>query len=227
MLQMDYLDQQLSRLPVTVRMNAGPQHRLTNRFGPIVAWGSFGDASYRALLSTLTYERGMTRATLAYTLGWSKAEFLGASDAGYPDTASYNMQWAGSDERHRVVLSGTTHAPWGILFSTIATVASPHPYAVLLGTDANGTGVTTDDWPDGIRSARPRGWANWYRNVDVRIGKAIGAARGRVVGTADVFNLFNTANHADFRNMANQPDYGQPIGDYARRQAQIGLRYQF
>ncbi len=227
MLQMDYLAQQLSRLPVTVRMNAGTQHRLTNGFGPIVVWGSFGDASYRALLSTLTYERGATRVTAAYTLGWSKAEFFGNSDAAYPDTASYNMQWAGTDERHRVVLSGIANGPWGLRFSTIATVASPHPYAVFLGTDANGTGTPNDDWPNGIRSARPHGWANWYRNVDMRIGKAIGAARGRLVATADVFNLFNTANHSDFRNMANQADYGQPIGDYARRQAQVGLRYQF
>jgi hypothetical protein len=225
-LQMDYLDQQLSRLPVTVRMNAG-QRRLTNRFGPIVVWGSFGDGSYRALLSTLTYERGTARLTAAYTLGWSKAEFLGASDAGYPDSASYNMQWASTDERHRLVLSGVADGPFGFQFSTIATVASPHPYAITLGTDANGSGVLYDDWPNGIRSARQHGWAYWYRNVDVRVGKAIGAARGRLIATADVFNVFNTSNHSDYRSMQNQPDYGLPIGDYARRQAQVGMRYQF
>jgi hypothetical protein len=67
----------------------------------------------------------------------------------------------------------------------------------------------------------------WYRNVDVRVGKAIGAARGHLVATVDVFNVFNTANHSDYRSMQNQPDYGLPIGDYARRQAQIGMRYQF
>ena len=225
-LQTDYLDQRLTHLPVTVRMNTA-QRPLTNRFGPITTWGSFGDGSYRALLSTLTYDRGSMRVTAAYTLGWSKAEFLGGSDAGYPDSASYNMQWASTDERHRIVLSGIADGPFGLQLSTIVTVASPRPYAILLGTDANSTGVPYDDWPDGIRTARHHGWRYWYRNVDVRVGKAIGVTTGRLVATVDVFNLFNTANHADYRNMLNEPDYGLPIGDYARRQAQVGMRYQF
>jgi len=225
-LQADYLDQRLSHLPVTVRMNAGPQ-KLTALFGPITTWGSFGDGSYRAFLSTLTYDRGSTRVTAAYTLGWSKAEFLGGSDAAYPDSASYNMQWASTDERHRFVLSGIADGPFGLQLSTIATVASPRPYAIVVGTDANGSGVPYDDWPNGIRTARQQRWRNWYRNVDVRMGKAIGMAAGRFVATMDVFNLFNTANHAEYRNAENQTDYRQPIGDYARRQAQLGLRYQF
>jgi hypothetical protein len=225
-LQTDFLDQRLTHVPVTVRMNAG-QHKLSNRFGPITVFGSFGDGSYRALLSTLTYERGPTRVTAAYTLGLSQAEFLGGSDGGFPDSASYNMQWASTDERHRIVMSGITDGPFGLQFSTIATVASPHPYPILLGTDANGSGILTDDWPNGVRTARAHGWANWYRSVDMRIGKAVGVATGRLVATADVFNVFNTANHSDYRQGINQPDYGLPIADYARRQAQLGLRYQF
>jgi hypothetical protein len=136
------------------------------------------------------------------------------------------MQWASTDERHRMVLSGIADGPFGLQLATIATVASPHPYAILLGTDANGNNVSYDDWPNGIRTARHQGWRNWYRNVDVRVGKAIAAA-GRLVATVDVFNLLNTANHAEYRSAANQTDYQQPIGDYARRQAQVGLRYQF
>ena len=225
-LQMDYLDQALSHLPVTVRMNATAP-LLTSRFAPMTIWGSFGDGSYRAILSALTYERGATRMTAAYTLGWSKAEFLGASDAGYPDSASYNMQWASTDERHRIVLSGITDGPFGLQLSTIATVASPHPYPITVGPDANGDGVFYDDWPNGIRSARAHGWSNWYRNIDVRVGRAIGVASGRLIATADVFNVFNTANHSDYRAPQTSSDYGLAIGDYARRQAQLGLRYQF
>jgi hypothetical protein len=223
-LQMDYLDQRFVDLPVTVRTNAG-QNRLTTRFGPIFLWGSFGDAMYRAVLSSLTMTRGSSRWTLAYTLGWSSAEFNGTPDAGYPDSASYTMQWSSTDERHRIVLSGITDGPWGLQFSTIAMVASPHPYGVIVGTDVNRSGVITDDWPNGIRTRRDHGWANWYRTVDIRIGKSLG--RGRLIATADVFNLFNSANHSEYRNAQNQPDYGQPIGDYARRQAQLGMRYQF
>ena len=224
--QVDYLDQRFSDLPVTVRTNTN-QNRLTTLFGPIVLWGSFGDASYRAVLTSLTVDRGSSRWTAAYTLGWSHAEFLSTPDAGYPDSASYAMQWSGADERHRIVLSGLTDGPWGLQFSTIATVASPHPYGVVVGTDVNRSGQLGDDWPDGIRTSRAHGWPNWYRTVDVRIGKSLGAARGHLLATADVFNLFNSANHSEYRNAEIQTDYRQPIGDYARRQAQVGLRYQF
>lgn len=224
--QVDYLDQRFIDLPVTVRANTGP-NQLTTLFGPIILWGSFGDATYRAVLTSLTVDRGSTRWTAAYTLGWSHAEFLNTPDASYPDSASYNMQWSGNDERHRIVLSGLTDGPWGLQFSTIATVASPHPYGVIVGTDVNRSGLPGDDWPDGIRTSRAHGWPNWYRTVDVRIGKSLGAARGHLLATADVFNLFNSANHSEYRSSEIQTDYQQPIGDYARRQAQVGLRYQF
>jgi hypothetical protein len=223
---MDYLDKHLMHLPVTVRANAG-QRVLTNRFGPITLWGSFGDAAYRGLLTSLTFARGESRVTAAYTLGWSEAEFNGPGDAGYPDSASYNMQWAATDERHRVVLSGMTDGPFGLQLSTIAIVASPSPFGVFVGSDVNGSGLLTDDWPNGIRTARDHGWAYWYRTVDVRIGKPFGGRRGRLIATADVFNLFNTANHSEYAGRQNLTGYREPIGDYARRQAQIGMRYQF
>jgi hypothetical protein len=224
-LQMDYLDQHMMHLPVTVRENGAKQ--LTNRFGQITLWGDVGDASYRGLLSSLTYDHGPTRLTAAYTLGWSFAEFTGTSVADYPDSASYRTQWSNGDERHRVVLSGMTEAPFGLQLSTIITAASPRPFAVNVGRDINVTGTIVDDWPDGIRTQRPHGWQYWYRTVDVRIGKAFGGPAGRIVATADVFNLLNTANHSDFGGNQTLPTYALPITDYARRQAQVGLRYQF
>src|SRR5206468_831022 len=54
-LQMDYLDQRMVHLPVTVRENSTKQ--LTSGFGQITLYGSFGDATYRGLLSSLTYDR--------------------------------------------------------------------------------------------------------------------------------------------------------------------------
>jgi hypothetical protein len=226
-LQVDYLDQNFNNLPSTVQMNGGAK-RVTNLFGPLILWGSFGRADYRALLTQLSMNRASTRLTVAYTLSWSHAQTLGNSDANYPDSAAYRGHvWSGNDERHRVVLSGMTDGPFGLQFSTIAIAASPHPYPVIVGTDVNGNGNITDDWPDGLREMRARGWANWYRSVDVRLGKAFGGRGGRVIATADLFNLFNTANHSEYRGTQNQPDYREPIGDYARRQAQLGMRYQF
>lgn len=43
----------------------------------------------------------------------------------------------------------------------------------------------------------------------------------------EVFNALNSANHAEYQAKANLLDYGAPTGDYARRQAQLGVRYQF
>ena len=224
-LQMDYVDQRMTHLPVTVRENSKGQ--LTNRFGQITLWGSFGDALYHGLLSSLTYDHGPTSLTAAYTLAWAQSEFNAASVADYPDSASYAMQWSTGDERHRLVVSGLTQGPFGLELSMIAIAASPRPYAVNVGKDLNGTITIVDDWPDGIRTARARGWANWYRTVDVRVGKVVGGPAGRIVATADVFNLFNTANHSEYGGNQLTATFGVPIVDYARRQAQLGIRYQF
>jgi len=62
---------------------------------------------------------------------------------------------------------------------------------------------------------------------DVRFSKSISTARGRISVIADIFNVFNTANHAEYQPNAALPDYGEPAGDFARRQAQVGLRYSF
>jgi hypothetical protein len=98
---------------------------------------------------------------------------------------------------------------------------------VIVGSDVNRNGSITDDWPNGIRTWRWTSWPYWYRTVDLRLGKSIGAGRGRFVATVDAFNVFNWASHSEYRGTASLPDYRQPIGDYARRQVQIGTRYVF
>ena len=56
---------------------------------------------------------------------------------------------------------------------------------------------------------------------------ATASATARFVATVDAFNVFNWASHSEYRGTASLPDYRQPIGDYARRQVQIGTRYVF
>ena len=71
-------------------------------------------------------------------------------------------------------------------------------------------------------------WKFWYRNVDLRLGKSLFTAQGTTVRlTAEVFNVFSWANHSEYQATQNLLDYGEPVGDYARRQAQLGVRYQF
>ncbi len=230
-LNVDYLHQHLHNLPVTVNVNtvdsATGQRRLTGRYGDIIVWGSFGDARFHGIVTSLQIDRAPTRISLAYTLGWAESEFGGQSTNGYPDSAAYSMQRSTGDERHRLVLSGLTDLPLGLQLSTIAVAASPSPFAVTVGTDVNKNGSLNDDWPNGIRTWRRDGWGYWYRTVDIRLGRAFSLPSGHLIVTADVFNLFNWANHSEYQTKQNLLDFAEPVGDYLRRQAQVGVRYEF
>jgi len=125
------------------------------------------------------------------------------------------------------VVSGLTRLGFGLELSGLGVVASPSPFLVSSGVDANANGNEGDDWPGGVRTHRRNGWAYWYRTLDLRLGKMLPAGSGRVSVTAEVFNVFNTANHAEYQPNASEPRYGEPTGDYARRQGQLGLRYYF
>jgi hypothetical protein len=45
--------------------------------------------------------------------------------------------------------------------------------------------------------------------------------------TTEMFNVLSWANHSEYQAAENLLGYGEPVGDYARRQAQLGLRYEF
>jgi hypothetical protein len=196
-------------------------------FGDVTLWGDFGDAAFDAVLGTLTYARQRTHATLAYTRGWARSEFGEFTTSDYPDSSAYVMQPSEGDERHRFVLSGWHRLPWSLDASTLAIVASPRPFLVGTGVDDNLNGSSLDDWPNGVRTARRREWSHWYRAVDVRLARTFGSPRRRVTALFEVFNVLNTANHAEYQSLGNQLAFGDPVGDFARRQAQIGMRYTF
>ncbi len=228
-LNLDYVSQRVKHAYVSVIANrpVGGQRPITNRFGDITVWDDFGDARFHGLLASLTYDRRPARLSVAYTLAWAASEFGEFTTSDYPDSAAYTMQRSEGDERHRLVISGFTQLPLGLDVSGLATVASPRPFLVAVGSDVNQNGSPADDWPDGIRTLRRNGWDHWYRTVDLRLGKTLPLRRGLLSVTAEVFNLFSWANHAEYRGTQPDLDYGEPIGDYARRQAQLGVRYQF
>ena len=226
-LDMDYSDKRTSNLPVTVRVNlrnASGQRPLTSRYGGITLWGDFGDARFRAVLTTLRYERARTRVSAAYTLGWARSDFRALSTSDLPDSSSYRMQQSEGDERHRVVVVATTTLPFSIQLSTITIAASPRPFLVA-GSDVNQNLLQDDDAADGTRTHRPRGWEHWYRTIDVRLARAVAVKGGHLTITAEAFNVLNTSNHAEYRSAAGTSDFGEPIGDYARRQVQLGIRF--
>ena len=230
-LNVDYLDQHLRDVYVTVRENvADPVTRvrpLTARYGDILLWGDFGDATYRGVLTSLVFDRAATHLTAAYTLSWSRSEFGQVMNSDYPDSADYGMQRSEADERHRLVLSGVMDIPFAMQLSGIAVLASPRPFLVISGPDVNLNGTNADDWPSGQRTAYRGGSNNWYRTLDLRLAKSIHIGQGALAITADIFNVLNTANHSEYQGTENLPHYGHAIGDYARRQAQLGARYSF
>lgn len=230
-INLDYLNQRVKNAPVTLTENLPhPITRarpLTSRYGNIIVWDDFGDARFDALLVSMTYDRRPTRLNFGYTLGWAHSEFGDFTTNDYPDSAAYTLQRSEGDERHRFVLSGWTQLPLGLELSGIAILASPRPFLVRVGTDVNQNGSTSDDWPDGIRTQRRTGWGYWYRTLDLRLGKSFLLPHGRLTVTAEVFNVPSWSNHSEYQATQNLLGYGEPVGDYARRQAQLGLRYQF
>jgi hypothetical protein len=226
---LDYLNQRVTNAPVTLTRNlpvAGIRP-LTSRYGNIILWDDFGDATFDALLLSLTYDRNPSRLNFGYTIGWAHSEFGDFTTNDYPDSAAYNLQPSEGDERHRFVLSGMTQLPFGLELSGIAIIASPRPFLVTVGTDVNQNGSRSDDWPGGIRTLRQDGWRHWYRTIDLRLGKSFPMPHGRLAVTAEVFNVLNWANHSEYQATQNLLGYSEPVGDYSRRQVQLGIRYEF
>jgi hypothetical protein len=230
-INLDYVNQRVKHAPVTVTENIPhPVTRIrpiTSRYGNISVWNDFGDARFDALLVSVTYDRQPTRLNFGYTLGWAHSEFGDFTTNDYPDSAAYRLQRSEGDERHRFVLSGSTELPLGLELSGIAILASPRPFLVTVGIDINQNGSTSDDWPDGVRTLRRNGWDHWYRTLDLRLGKSIPMPHGSLTVTAEVFNVLSSANHSEYQATESLLDYGTPVGDYARRQVQLGMRYQF
>ena len=240
----DYIHQDVRHL--YTRLN--PNYRdvnlnrrvLTTKYGDIILWDDFGRAKFDALVTSIGYRRASLMSNLAYTLGFYKAEYDAVTAPAYPFRETYNMQRTAGDERHRFVLSEVATLRWGIEVASIATVASPRPYAVTLGVDVNKNDNLTDDFlPDGSitgdRTVRPDGeWKNWYRNLDIRIGKKF-SGRGNMSFrlTGEVFNVFNTNNVAGFSGRQKDAagnlltTYGLPNAAFGARRAQVGTKIEF
>jgi hypothetical protein len=247
-LNLDYVRQHMDNLYVQRNPNyvnknpAGPvavgQRMLTSAYGDIILWDDIGQSDFSAFLVQGTWQRGKTRINLAYTLGWYEGNF---DTAGLPNFALpflFNGQRTTGDERHRLVLSEVSPIPYGFMFSTIITIASPRPYTAIDGRDINLDNITGDDYlggtttATGIRTLTPSNkWDNWYRTVDLRLARPIYSWDGKKISlSAEVFNLFNWSSNISYSGTqftaTGTPvnTFGLPNGAYAARQAQLGLR---
>ena len=120
------------------------------------------------------------------------------------------------------------------------TLASPRPFGASIGQDLNFDNDFADDFfpdgsPSGKRTIRPdNDFKNWYRNVDLRVGKSLFTTQGTTVRlTAEVFNVFNTDNISAYGGRQKTAagvditNFGQPTGAFGARRAQVGARFEF
>ena len=234
-----------TRLNANYLNTASGARTITPNYGDIILWGDFARARFDAAVVSVAYQRQRLLASLAYTLGHYRADYDAVTAPAFPFRSSYNMQRTSGDERHRVVLSEVATLPWGFQLSSIATLASPRPFGVILGQDLNRNNSLEDDFlardgladgdAAGLRTLRPsNAWRNWYRNVDVRVGKSLVRTQGAVASvTVEVFNVFDTNNTASYFGRmrdatgASLATFGQPNAAFAARRAQAGLKVEF
>ncbi|HEY7406680.1 MAG TPA: carboxypeptidase regulatory-like domain-containing protein [Gemmatimonadaceae bacterium] len=247
-LNVDYVHQDVRHLYNRLNANylntqPNPDVRvLTPNYGDIILWDDFARAKYDAVMLSVNYRRGQLLTNLAYTLGFAKADYDAVTAPAFAFRSAYNMQQTAGDERHRIVLSEVADFAWlgGFQVAGIVTLASPRPFNAFIGQDLNFDNDFTDDFfpsgsPTGERTIRPgNAWKNWYRNVDIRLGKSLFAAQGSTVRlTAEVFNLFNTDNVASYGGRQKTAagvditNFGQATGAFGARRAQVGARVEF
>jgi hypothetical protein len=238
-LNVDYIHQDARNLYVQIAENAlntETGHRtISDSYGTITLYDDFGKAKFDAVTTSLVYDKPGLRTSLAYTLGWYKAQMEGLG--GYVNSTFFLMQPTTGDERHRVVLSGVGDLPYGFKLSGVATFATPRPYVATVGQDLNNDNSFTDDFVNGKgdRTLRPSTtWKNMYRTVDLRLTKSFSMGGDRAFSvSAEAFNIFNWDNYSGFFGRAADAsgtpftNFGTPNGVYAPRQAQLGVRYDF
>ena len=157
------------------------------------------------------------------------------------------------DQRHRFVMSGVFTSPFergfgigkvlaDLTMSPILTIASGHPFNLLMGFDANGdTNANTDRPPF---AGRNTGRGPGFASLDLRVTKAFifRNRNSRIEVMAEAFNLFNRVNYSGVNNVVGtslsafdvQGDPSRAATDplgftsaFAPRQIQLGLRLRF
>ncbi|HTY35549.1 MAG TPA: carboxypeptidase regulatory-like domain-containing protein [Bacteroidota bacterium] len=204
---------------------------LTTAYGDINEYGSRARAWQHGFLTNLTYVSSNFRFGLAYTLSWSFSENDAVSTAwAYPSLLA--MQRSDTDERHRVVISGTYVLPLDFKIGGLLTVASPKAFDVIDGRDLNDDNATNDDFVNGQRNQFPNynSIRNWYKMLDMRVSKVFTIANAKVEALFEAFNVGNWFNAAGFfGTMHDQKgnvlaNFAQPNAAYAPRQMQIGVK---
>ena len=155
---------------------------------------------------------------------------------------------ADTDQRHRLVLSGSHAAPGGIQVAAIVTAASGRPFTPLAGADLNGDGLLFADRartnvldPATSVTRNSERLGNEFR-IDIRLMKRFDLSASAAFDLMiDIFNLFNRTNFTEINNVFGPGPFPQEpsrdtsgrvtYGRYEKaappRQVQLGVRLNF
>jgi hypothetical protein len=135
-----------------------------------------------------------------------------------------------NDQRHRVVVSGTTPTLAGFDVAYLVGYASAPPFNVQTGTDRNND-TNVNDRPVGVGRNTGKGFD--AATVDLRVSRVLQLAGSqRLTLIVDAFNVLNRSNFLIPNNVFGpgtvpRPNFGQPTAASDPRQFQLGLRWDF
>ena len=179
-----------------------------NAVRPIPSLGTIQlrDSSAKSLYKAATFRFRMSRKwgqiNAFYTLSSSKSDDDNERDSGgvlYSNPYDWSSEYSPSrlDRTHQFVASPIFFLPFGFEVSSAIRLLSGLPINVIVGSDLNGDGNTTDRPYLAPNVELPR---NFYRNrpiynVDLRVQKGFSfGEKRRLVFSTEIFNILNLAN---------------------------------
>jgi hypothetical protein len=174
--------------------------------------------------------------SLAYTLGQAEQTGGDLFSLDFPTVADYPRYPTGTDERHRLVMTGIVGLPYDFIASTFITLGSGTPYTIddqSLGGGPNERKFQRNAGrPEQFAFIFPDAWA--YRVVDIQVERAFRFGGSQAFSV--IFQGFNIFSYDNFTNYdgfiptlpAVNVNFGKPRGliDTGRR-LQFGVRYAY
>lgn len=164
------------------------------------------------------------------TQNGSRDNAYSAFDFDYNEVALSPEYPSSTDERHRIVISGTIGLPGDFLLSGIGTFGTGLPYNVFdcPNAPAGGPNICWNGGRPDKREIFP-GLSFAFRQIDLRLTKGFDLWNGhRVEFIADAINVFDFTNYNGFEASATNPRFGIGTSQFLpTRSFQVGLRYSF
>ncbi len=203
------------------------------RFANNAQYQSIGRSAYNGLTFSARATRGrLGTHRVSYTLSKSLDDSGNAFFSSPQDNLNVHDDWGRSDndQRHRLVLAGSSALRWGIEFAYLYSYATAPPFNIQTGGDRNND-TNPNDRPAGV--ARNTGVGFDSSSLDVRLSRSF-AVHGthRLAVIVDAFNVLNRPNFLIPNNTFGSgreplPGFGRPAAAADPRQVQLAVRWSY